>query len=239
MENKILKKAEFQKLNLERGYDSSLFEGSMASNLDNTKPVFLKDNDGVRGPTVIDTEKANWIGSKEYIQHWNSIQATLDDIRSQPKFNTAQFPAAYYDLFEKISIDLTKLRIQAEDFTGMVTREIINLSFSKSVDITEFLGFVGQFLENNLAGDSVPLIQQKTGVKGAVKMQGYALGNVRSLEDVLYNLNIAVLQEIDKTYVRAFIGRRNDLVYGPMIAITDAAGWNAGQTVAADATANA
>ena len=239
MDNIILKKAGIQKLNLEKAYDMSLFDGSMSANLDAVEPVYLADKDGKREPTILDTEKANWEGTKEYAMHWNSIKATLDSIRSQPKFNTAQFPAEYYDLFEKITQDITKLRVQEADFTGLLTQERVNLNFSKSVDLSEFLGFTGQFLENNLAGDSVPLIQQKTGTKGSVKMQGYALGNVRSLEDVLYNLDISVLQEIDKAYVRAFIGKRNDLVWGPMIAITDASGWNAGQTVAADATAGA
>lgn len=240
MENIILKKADFQKLNLERAYDASLFEGSMATNLERKEPVFLADKDGIREPIIVDTEKANWVGTKEYAQHWNSIKAILAKIRALgAKLNTAQFPSDYYDLIEKISLDITKRRIQEEDFTALMTQEVTNLSFSKSVNLKEFLGFVGQFLENNLAGDSVPLIQQKTGVVGAVEMQGYALGAVRSLEDVLYNLDIYTLQKVNEAYTRAFIGRRNDLVWGRIIALTTGTNWDASQTVAADATSGA
>lgn len=239
MENKILKKADVQKLNLERGYDASLFEGSMVTNLDANKPVYLADAKGQREPTIVDTEKANWVGTKEYEKHWNSIKVTLDKIRAdKDKQNTAQFPSDYYDLIEKISLDITKRRIQEVDYTALVTMEITRLDFSKSVNLKEFLGFVGQFLENNLAGDSVPLLQQKTGVVGAVDMQGYALGHIRSLEDVLYNLDIYTIQKVNEAYTRAFIGRRNHLVWNPMIALTGS-GWSVGQTVAADTTSGA
>lgn len=240
MDNKILKKAEVQKLNLEKAYDASLFEGSMVANLEASSPAYLKNNKGMELNLVVDTEKANWVNTKEYQQHWNSIKVTLDKIRAdKDKQNTAQFPADYYDLVEKISLDLTKRRIQEVDYTALVTMEVTRLDFSKSVNLKEFLGFVGQFLENNLAGDSVPLLQQKTGVIGAVDMQGYALGHIRSLEDILYNLDIYTIQKVNEAYTRAYIGRRNHLVWNPMIALTTATGWAVGQTVVADTTSGA
>jgi hypothetical protein len=231
----ILKKEDVQKHNLDQAYSAALFSGSMAANMSANEPEFFNDGTDI----IVDTEKANWVGTKEYQQHWNEIKVLLKDLKSKKK-NTAQFPeATYYDLIEKISIDITKRRIQEIDYTTLVSQEQIRFDFSKKVDLQEFLGFVGEFQENNLAGDSVPLIEQKTGAEGEVKMQGYALGNIRSLEDVLYNTAIWSLQKINEAYTRAFIGRRNDLVFGKMIALTDATGWDAGQTVPADTTSGA
>ncbi|MDA3938507.1 MAG: hypothetical protein PF693_04255 [Spirochaetia bacterium] len=233
----ILRKKDFIKMNIERGYNGSIFEGSMAANLDRTDPVYLKDDKGVDMNFTVSTDKTNWVDSKEYVELWNGIKKDLDSIRTAKKMNTAQLPADYYDFIDKMSMDVTIRRMQEIDYTALLTKEITRLDFSKSVNLKEFLGFVGQFLEHNLAGDTVPLMQQQTGVVGAIDMQGYALGAVRSLEDVLYNLDIYTIQKVNEAYVRAFIGRRNDLVWGPMIAITTAAGWDTSQTQAADATA--
>lgn len=235
----ILKRRDIIKQNLERGYFASVFAGSMQANNDASTPQYCKDANGVDMNYIVDTEKANWVGTKEYTQHWNTIKTTLDKIRDDKlKQNTAQFPADYYTLIDALSLDLTKRRIQEVDFTPLLTQEQVNLEFSKSVNLKEFLGFVGEFQENNLAGDSVPLIEQKTGAKGSVEMVGYALGHVRSLEDILYNLDIYSIQKVNEAYIRAFIGKRNDLVWARMIELSTSGGdeWDSSQTVAADAT---
>lgn len=238
----LLKKADIQKLNLERAFTHTIYRGNMATNLEAKTPIIMKNAKGEELNCIIDAEKAEWVGTKAYKQHWNKIENLLEKIRKEKddlKLNVAQFPDDYYELIEAISIDITRMRFQEIDYTALLTNEVIRQDFSKSVDLQEFLDFVGEFQENNLAGDSVPLLEQKTGAKDAVQMKGYALGHVRSLEDVLYNLSIYSIQKVNRAFTRAYIGKRNDICFGPMIAITDAAGWNAGQTVAADATSGA
>ena len=78
MADLILKRREIIKRNLDRGYFASIFSGTMESNAEAKAPVFMKDNDGVAQPIIVDTEKANWVDSKEYVTHWNSIKLTLD-----------------------------------------------------------------------------------------------------------------------------------------------------------------
>jgi hypothetical protein len=234
--SKILTKADVAKMNAGKAFDASLFAGSMTGNMDSKEAQFLKDKDGKEMQILVESarEDAQWTGTSEYSKHWNMIKEKLDVLHAAGrKENVAQLPSEYYDLIDAISVDITRRRMQEADWTSIVTMEEVNFNFSKSVDLQEFLGFAGEFQANNLAGDAVPLIEQKTGAEGSVKMQGYALGNVRSLEDVLYNLDIYSIQKVNEAYVRAFVGKRNDLVFGPMIAITDATGWDAGQTVAA------
>jgi len=240
MESLIVNSNDIAKRNLGIAYDNSFFRGSMQANLDAKNPEFVKDANGEDMRIVSSAESLDWVGTVEYVKHWNGIEDKLNNLRAEGrKLNTAQFPSDYYDLIDALSIDITRRRVQYADYTSLVTMEETNFSFSKTVNLKEFLGFVGAFQENNLAGDSVPLIQQKTGAKGSIEMQGYALGHVRSLEDVLYNLDIFTIQKVNEAFARAFIGKRNDLVWSPMIALTDAAGWNANQTVAADATSGA
>lgn len=241
MINKIVKKSDIVKRNLELAFENVVFKGSPQANVDAKDPLIVKKSNGEELAVLVEAKDAQWTGTKAYKQHWNEIKIKLEKIRKdkEEKVNVAQFPDDYYDLIEAISLDITRRRIQEADYTALVTQEITRFEFSKSVNLKEFLGFVGEFQENNLAGDAVPLIEQKTGAIDSVTMEGYALGHVRSLEDVLYNLDIYSMQKVNEAYVRAFVGLRNDKVFGPMIALTDAAGWDASQTVAADATSGA
>ena len=173
-------------------------------------------------------------------QAWNEIDKKLKTFRARDKkVNISQFPDDYYDLIEKISIDLTRRRMAYVDLTTLISQEVVRFDFSNSVNLKEFLGFTGAFLENNLAGDRVPFLEQKTGSVGSVEMVGYALGHVRSLEDVLYNLDIYTIQKVNEAFTRAFIAKRNHLSIGALPAKTTATGWDAGQQVAADTTSGA
>lgn len=243
MESKILKKQDIVKLNLDKAYHNVIFTGSKESNLDKTdQPILIDPNTNRPLNTLVEAaNSSNWVGTKEYYQHWNKIEALQKKCKEYAanKQNVAQFPSDYYDLIDAISLDITRRRIQEADLTTVISNEVIRFDFSKIVDLREFLGFVGVYRENNLAGDAVPLIQQKTGVKGNVEHQGYTLGDVRSLESVLYDTQIYTLQKINEAYTRAYIGLRNHLLMGPMINLSATAGWNANQTVAADTTANA
>lgn len=220
-------------------YQSVLFNGDMRTNAAANVPSFANvKEDKPQINRVSIAESGEWVNSKAYWNHMDLIESLVKKCKSQgwtPKMNVAQFPSDYYDLIDAVNLDITRRRLQEEDFTDMYSNEITNFNFSKSVSLSEFLPYTGKFEPNNLAGDTVPLIDQRTGAKGSVEMSGYALGDERSLEDVLYNLDIWSMQKMNDAYIRAFRGIRNNLSIGTLVALTTAAGWNAGQQVAASA----
>lgn len=181
-----------------------------------------------------------WVNSKPYFELWNRIEDQRKKCSAifKNRTNIAQFPDDYYDLIEMISIDLTRRRIEAADFTDMISMETVRADFSQSVNIKEFLPFSGAFMPRTGAGESAPLIQQKTGEKGSVDLTLYDIGHERSIEDELYNTDIYSLQKVQAAVDRAYTALRNHLCLGPLIAYSVANAWTLDQRVAADTNAS-
>lgn len=187
--------------------------------------------------TIVAAKDAGrWVGSPAYWDHWNKIEdqqkKTAANYRNRT--NIAQFPDDYYTLIEMISLDLTRRRLEAQDYTDQISNEQTRADFSQSVNLKEFLPFTGAFLPRTGAGESAPLIQQKTGKKGSVDLTLYDIGHERSIEDELYNTSIYTLQKVNDAVVRAFTGARNELSLGQLIAHSTADDWTLDQRVAAD-----
>jgi hypothetical protein len=153
MKSKILRLADIQKLNSLRGYESVIFEGGMeANNTDGKAKIMQRITVSEDGKTehkenmniVLDASEGPWEGSKEYLKHWNSINETLDTIRTlgkpAQKQNTIQFQDAYYDLIEAVSLDITRRRVEQADFTAIITNERTNFNFSKSISLLRLDG---------------------------------------------------------------------------------------------------
>ncbi|MGD8307397.1 MAG: hypothetical protein PVF17_12145, partial [Ignavibacteria bacterium] len=179
-----------------------------------------------------------WINSEGYARLWTEIEDKLRVVKNQydRKVNINQFPDDYYDLIDRIRIDITRRRIEEMDFTSIFTIEQTNPNFPKSIPLNQFLPFAGAFEEIKGTGDNVPMLQQKTGATRAVPVTLYGLGHARSLEDELYNLDIFSLEKVNAAVARAHRALRNDICFGPLIALTTAAGWDASQLVPADTT---
>jgi hypothetical protein len=235
-ENKILtlEKINERRVNSQESIQSGLFFGDMKANTESKIPDFATGSDGKPLASIVQAAKANWLNSAEYHQHWNKIE----DLRKKmapaikAKVNIENFPADYYTLIDLLRMDLTRRRLEYGDLTSMLTQEITNVNFSKSVNITEFLPYAGAFGPISLAGQNVPMLQQKTGLKGSVDMQGYGLGWERTLEDEIYNLDIFTMQKVMDAVARAHAGLRNNLgPLGVMIAMTVAGTWDPLQQV--------
>lgn len=186
---------------------------------------------------VLDGAK-RWENSEGYANLWDRIEAKINAIRSQieRKVNVANFPSDYYDLIDMMRMDVTRRRMEEIDFTTMLTQEINNPAFSKSVALVEFAPYAGAFEPITGANDAVPLMEQKTGAKSSVEMHLYALGHTRTLEDELYNLDIFSMQKVQAAVTRGHRALRNNLSIGVYPAITAAGGWDAAQQQAADLT---
>ena len=237
--NRILTKALMTKERVENktGILSGVYDGKAGkvNTIFDALPVAVTKKDGTKLESMIVAAGENWVNSKGYVALWNRIEDKLKAIKNQidRKVNIAQFPDDYYDLIDMIRIDITRRRIEEQDFTTRISTEIVNPAFSRSVRLDEFLPFVGAFLPNDGSGESVPLIQQKTGQTGTADMNIYAIGHERSLEDELYNLNIYSLQKVLAAVVRAHTGARNALCMGPMIQYSIDGTWAAAQSVPA------
>jgi hypothetical protein len=151
----------------------------------------------------------------------DDVQKIVDRARTQyqnaEQFRNAvagtQYPSDLLDLIYATQLDITRRVMQEADYTDFVTQVITNPAFTKSVNLMELQRYTGVFKENGLNGESVPLIQQKTGAKDAVTMQGYALGWTQTLENMIYN-TLNSTDKVNDAFVRAFVAKRNQLGIG-------------------------
>lgn len=179
--------------------------------------------------TTIVPMTGRWVNSEGYVALWKEI----NELREKVSRNADQFdPSAYYDLINKIRIDITRRRYEYVDLTTVIATQISNPSFSKIVSLDEFLPYGLAFVENDLRGTDVELGNQNYGGTGSVTMQGYAVGYVQSLENALFNTDIASIQRLNEALARGYVAKRNDLSAGVLIGAT----YVASQTVAADST---
>lgn len=225
-----------RRINAKTGIKSSLYYGSKEYQMSNTEPVIRKN--GERLESTVVAAGPTWKNSEGYSRLWNQIEDAMQRVKNQidRKVNINQFPDDYYDLIDLMRIDITRRRIEEEDYTDLFTREVTNPNFSKAVSLLEFLPFAGAFEKIKGTGDNVPMLQQKTGEEGSVNIEPYGLGHARSLEDELYNLDIYSIEKVNTAVARAHTSMRNHVCFNPLIALTNAGGWDASQIVAADTT---
>lgn len=216
------------------GIQSGLFFGNMKAQDKKTDPVIKQNNE--RMESVISAVDVNWEKSKAYAKLWNEVAVLQKKVkdRYERKSNINEFPDDYYDLINRVRIDITRRRIEEMDFTSVYTNEITNPNFPKSIPLTEFIPFAGVFEEIKGTGDNVPMLEQKTGALSSVLVKLYGLGHARTLEDELYNLDIFSLQKVNTAVARGHTAIRNNFCFNPLIALSAAAGWDASQLVPAD-----
>jgi len=227
---------------LEKRKNTTIRSGSYYDNLkSNNFGDVVKLQNGMDLDVGIVISGDPWVGSKAYNQLWTEIEDLRLRVKNQldRRTNISVFPEDYYTLIDKLRIDITRRRAEEMDYTSEFTQEIVNPGFSKSISLDEFLPFTGAFREITGANNTVPMIQQKTGVTGSVIQKLYALGHARTLEDELYNTDIYGMEKVQRAVTRAHTGLRNNLTLGVLIAKTAAAGFAASQQQAADATAGA
>jgi hypothetical protein len=195
------------------GIRSGLYRGKMddADVFGNDSGV-VTNSKGVAMESIVVPAGTRWVDSEGYWKLWNGYKATQDRLARTLRsgaVNINQFPDDYYDLIDRIRIDITRRRMENMDFTSEIANEITNPAFSRSVALNEFLPFTGAFKEMKGSGDTVPMIQQKTGATGSVSMHIFGIGHERSLEDELYNLDIFTLQKVNAAVARAYTALRN------------------------------
>jgi hypothetical protein len=162
----------------------------------------------------------------------NAVKNALTAQGKGANFNAAQFPSDYYSFVNLLRLDITRRRIEAADMTNLVAQETTRLDASKSILFDEFLPFVGAFEEFKGRGDKVPMMQHKTGKEGSALVKLYGLGDVRTLEDELFDSDIYSLSKVADAFVRAFVALRNDLTIGKIVGYT----YPANQSQVADTT---
>jgi hypothetical protein len=177
-------------------------------------------------PLAVKASNTQWNNTEGYVKLNKEIQETIALIKA----NQNQFSSDYYTLVEKMSIDLTR-RIQLEeDWTDRYSKVETDFGFSESVNLKEFLEYTGWFEEIKLVGDSVPLIEQKTGAIGSVDMHSFGLGHVRSLKDEIYNTQIFTPDKVNSAFARAYTNRRNIRnIIGVLTQLTIGAAWHVSQ----------
>lgn len=245
---KILTKELLVKERIENnaGYKTGLYHGKTSDpdalfKAENAAPIVksVETKDGKKQKenceSFVSAKDRKWVNSAAYHELWNKIEDTLAKVRAQVdrKVNIAQFPDDYYDLIDMMRLDITRRRIEEVDFTNRISTEIVNPAFSRSVRLDEFIPFTGAFTEIQGRGESVQLIQQKTGETGTEVMHIYGIGHERTLEDELYNTDIYTLQKVLAAVTRAHTGARNNLCLGPMIQYSINGSWVLAQRVAA------
>ncbi len=230
--NEIVKR----RMNENEGIQSALYYGKGNDQLAVLDAEVVADTKGKALESIVTAKTSKWKNSEEYLRLWNEIAVIQrrwkDKIKT--RVNTEQFPADYYTLIDMLRIDLTRRRIEQGDLTAIMTEEITNPNFTRTVGIREFMPYSGVMQEMDGTNESVPLIEQKTGETGSVEMALYGVGWTRSIEDEIYNTDIFQLQKVMDAVARAHTALRNNLTpLGTMIAMTTAGTWDASQQLAA------
>lgn len=176
-----------------------------------------------------------WKNSEGYAKLWGEIESLQKKCKDNYKkqVNINNFPDDYYDLINRIRIDITRKRIEEMDFTPELTIEDTNPNYPRSIPLIEFLGFTGAFERIRGRNENVAMIEQRTGALGTVDVLLYALGHARTLEDELYNMSIFSLEKVNEAVSRAHTALRNHICFNPFINLSNTGGWNTGQQVAA------
>lgn len=221
-----------RRINQNFGIKSGLYFGKMQEQNSNTEKVKECES-------VVIAASERWHNSEGYTDLWSKMEDTMKRLKNQldRKVNINQFPDDYYDLIDRIRIDITRRRIEEMDFTSEFTQELTNPNFPKSIPLNEFIPFAGVFEEIKGTGDNVPMLEQKTGGTGAVPVKLYGLGHARSLEDELYNTDIFSIEKVNTAVARGHRALRNHICFNPLINLTLTAGWHASQVVPTDTTA--
>lgn len=234
---KVLTKQELikRRVNSGAGIKSGFYVGKAKAQLDAQTEV-VRDSKGNPLSSVVVAKNEKWENSEGYAKLWNDIEVLQKKLKAQynRRTNIATFPDDYYSLIDKIRIDITRRRMEEEDYTDMISTVIANDNFSKSVALDEFRPYGAIFREVTGAGDSTNLIDAKTGETESVTMSMFSVGWARTLEDELYNLDIHNLEKVNRAVTRGYTAKRNDLLIGQLVAKTSAAGWDSDQQVSAD-----
>ena len=236
--NMIMDNAAIVEKQLKNGMrlDSGLYRDNVASD----KLGEAVTTNGATGAVVVKPNSARWETTKEYDMVWNHIKDAQKKLannidRSGIVKNASQFAADYYDLINYLRLDMTRKRADYADYTAMFTQETVRADMSQKVGLQEFKPYTGVFDEIKGRGDAVPMIEHATGDERVKYVKLYGLGDSRTLEDELFNLDIWTMQKVNDAFTRAFIGKRNDLCMGQLVA--SGRSWDATyQTQAANAT---
>lgn len=240
-QNRIITLDDIGAMNLKNGIkaNSGLYFDSPRRAADSQSFGDAVDGEKFNAGVVVAPGSTKWNLSAKYDEVWSMIEAKRNALKNgydhktgQLKVNAAQFADDYYSLINLLRLDLTRKRVESGDLTSIVAQEIINANFSRSVNLDEFLPYAGAFEAFTGRGGTVPMIQHTTGATSAVTMAMYALGDARSLEDFLYNMDIFSIQKVQDAFNRAYIALRNDRVMSPIIS----ASFASNQTTAADST---
>ena len=227
-----------------KGILSGVYQGSMdEADVYSRDPVYggaVRNNKKEALESFVIPVRNSWVDTEEYAKLWNEIEDCMNRLKAQnfgrpgQAMNVSQFPDDYYTMIDRIRIDITRRRIENMDFTSEISQEITNTNFGKSIRLDEFLPYTGAFVEQKGRGETIPLVQQKTGDTGTIVMHIFALGWERTLEDELYNLDIFSLQKVNIAVARAYTALRNSRNgIGTAVGYSIAGPWPIAQRVAA------
>lgn len=173
---------------------------------------------------------ANWINSAGYNKLWNEIG------QIKHRLNAAQSPSAttLEALLGKVFIDITRRVQESADYTSNICTEVTDLEFAETINLREFLDYIGEMQVIAGTNDSVPLIEQQLAETDTATMVIRALGWKDSLKNMLYN-KIHTMQKVNKAATDAFTDMRNARHIGVIVGTT----FVASQKQAADNTSGA
>jgi len=205
-----------EKIRNQKVYPIQVFKGDKDFNLNTTdsEPEFNKK---MKITTPV------WEDSEPFYKTWNRIHEIRGKYKTSQgdKMNAAQAPSAaeIIALIGEYMIDVTRRAVESPDLTSQIAREITDLNFQKSVSLTNFLPYRGEFMGIEGANDSVPLIEQHTGEKDSVELMIAGLGWRTVLANLLWN-PIHNLQKVSQAVADAYTDLRNAVTIGQIVATT-------------------
>jgi len=187
-----------------------IYQGSKEQNLDAKEPQTIGRE------IVIPVKNAVYKGSEGEAR----LLAEIKNIQTKIK-NAAQAPASstLEALIGKMFIDITRRYQEKGDFTSVLTNEITDPNFPKTINLQDFYKYIGRFDVIAGAGDAVPLVQQLLGETTSVTMVIRALGWSTTLANLLYN-SVHTLAKVNDAVAEAYVDMRNSRVIGQIVGTT-------------------
>jgi hypothetical protein len=236
MENKTISLYPNTLVDLQRASGMRLNSGLYFDKANEKAPSFGESvGDKFNASVIVEAGSKPFDQTAKFDELMNAIMAKRNALLpAMKRMNAAQFPSDYYDYVNLLRLYITRRRADFADLSSRFAQESVNPNASKSVLFDEFKPYMGAFEEVQGRGDAVPMIEHTSGREGSAVVKLYALGDSRTLEDELFNLDIYELQKVLDAFTRAYIAKRNDLSVGRLVAYTTATAWQTDQQQAAD-----
>ncbi len=160
---------------------------------------------------VVITE-ADWFGTAGHEKNSQEMQTEKGRIVNSNQFDRE----AAARLMPRVFVDITRQRALLGDLTNEIATEMNDPNYPQNVSVKQMYGHVAYQREVVGSGDSVGMMDRKSGEEESFKIKIYAQGDEQTLESYLFEGDTDI-SRVNKAVAEADVDQRNHDVIGPIV----------------------